>query len=331
MEEKYSSKVVNGLNEPSSPLEKFAKKVFDKLIEDGVPPLPSYYKVYFFNLLEDEPLDFKKQIYEIIALEDSHEVDKDFELEKKLKLSFKYTKELLQHTAIVYKSTSQLREILANQVKEISHIASPKILEKLITQLENKIDLVYKKIEKENKLIKQLYAKNVEIIKEIESNSLFDPKYGVYNKSYFIKLIEKEIKLISKFSHVSSIVVLKLKDNILTPLSEKGKILANRSLAKILLKTSRRTDEIAHLGDGVFAMLLKHTDRIGAGRTVERIADMIGNAAIFLEGEELELSIVGGIAEIKEQKEAEKYLEEALKAMKEAEKEDILYMVYEGE
>ena len=48
MEEKYSSNKILNLNEPSSPLEKFAKKVFDKLIEDGLPPLPSYYKVYFF-------------------------------------------------------------------------------------------------------------------------------------------------------------------------------------------------------------------------------------------------------------------------------------------
>jgi GGDEF domain-containing protein len=331
MDEKYSSEKIADLNIPTSPLEKFAKKVFDKLIEDGVPPLPSYYKVYFFNLLEDEPVDFKKQIYEIISIEESHEVDKDFELEKKLKLSFKYTKELLQHTALIYKNTNQLKEILIKQLQEISHITSPKILEKLINQLESKINLVYKKLEKENKLIKQLYAKNVEIIKEIESNSLFDPKYGVYNKGYFLKLIEKEAQLISKFSHTSSVVVLKLRDNVLSPLSEKGKILANRSLAKILLKTSRRTDEIAHLGNGVFGMLLKHTDRIGAGRTIERIADMIGNAAIFLEGEELELSVVGGITEIKEKKEAEKYLQEAIDAMKKAEEKNILYSVYEGE
>ena len=328
MGEIYSS---SALQEPSSPLEKFAKKVFDKLTHEGVPPLPSYYKAYFFNLLEEEPLDFKKQMYEIISIEESHEIDKDFELEKKLKTSFKYTKELLQHTAVVYKNAAQLREILANQIKEVSHITSPKILEKLIKQFENKIDLIYKRLEKENRIIKELYAKDVEIIKEIESNSLFDSKYGVYNKSYFLKLLEKEIKLISKFSYVSSIVFLKLKEGVLEPLSEKGKIIANRSLSKILLKTSRRTDDIAHLGEGVFGMLLKHTDRIGAGRTVERIADMIGNAAIFLEGEELELSIVGGIAEIKQQKEADKYLKKALEAMKEAEKNDVLYMVYEGE
>jgi len=329
MQEKYSS-MTKSLNEPTSPLERFAKKVFDKLIEDGVPPLPSYYKVYFFNMLDEEPLDFKKQIYEMMSLEESHELDKDFELEKRIKLSFKYTKELLQRVALIYKATNTLKELIASQIKEMNHITSPKVIEKLINQLETKVDQIYAKLEKEHRAIKNLYAKNVELIKEIESNSLFDPKYRVYNKKYFLKLLEKEIKLINKFSHISSIVVIKIKDEIISRLSDKGKILANRSLAKILLKTSRRTDEIAHLGNGIFAMLLKHTDRIGAGRTVERIADMIGNAAIFLEGEEIELEIVAGIAEIKEEKPAQEYINSAMNAMKKAEEDGVLYLI-EGE
>ena len=64
MEEKYSNYTVKDLTEPSSPLEKFAKKVLDKLIEEGIPPIPSNYALYFFNLLEEEPLEFKKQVYE---------------------------------------------------------------------------------------------------------------------------------------------------------------------------------------------------------------------------------------------------------------------------
>jgi diguanylate cyclase (GGDEF)-like protein len=194
-----------------------------------------------------------------------------------------------------------------------------------------KIDQVYKKLEKEQIAIKNLYAKNVELIKEIENNSLFDSKYGVYNKRYFLTILRKEIKAIQNFKHVSSLVSLKIKDEITKNLSEKGKILVNRSLAKILLKTSRRSDVIAHLGDGVFAMLLKHTDRIGAGRTVERISDMVGNAAIFLEGEEVELSIVAGIVEIKEDIKPEECLNLAVETMKKAEESDTLYLVYEGE
>ncbi len=323
MEEKYSS--IKELNEPSTPLEKFAKKVFNKLIEEGVPPLPSYYKVYFFNMLEEEPVDFRKQIYEMISLEESNDLEREFEKEKKLKLSFKYTKDLLQHSALIYKTTNTLKDLLIKQLQEIEHITSPKILQKIIAQFENKLDLINSKLEKENEKIKELFSKTVEIIKDIESHSTFDSRYGLYNKNYFLKLLEKEIKLASKFSHVSSLVVLKLNDKILKNLSQKGQIIANRSLAKILIRTSRRTDEIGYLGDNIFGMLLKHTDKIGAIKTVERISDMLLNATIFMEGEELELSIVAGIVEIKEKKEAEEYVKYAISYMKEAEKEEVLY------
>ncbi|EDM23583.1 diguanylate cyclase [Caminibacter mediatlanticus TB-2] len=324
MEDKYSSKI-SELTEPASPFEKFAKKVFDKLISEGVPPLPSYYRVYFFNMLEEEPAEFRKQIYEIISLEESNDLEKDFEKEKKLKLSFKYTKELLQHSALIYKTSKSLKELLIKQLQEIEHITSPKILQKIIAQFENKLDLISSKLEKENKVVKDLFSKTVEIIKDIESHSTFDSRYGLYNKNYFIKLLEKEINLISKFSHISSLVVVKLNDKILNNLSQKGKIVANRSLAKMLLRTSRRTDEIGYLGDNIFGMLLKHTDKIGAMKTIERISDMLLNATIFMEGEEIELSIVAGIVEIKEKKEAEEYVKYAISYMKEAEKEEVLY------
>ncbi len=331
MEEKYSSITAANLDEATTPIEKYAQKVLRKIIEDGVPPLPNYYRDYFYNMLENEPLEFRKHIYELLSLEESNEFEKDFEYEKKIKLSFKYTKELLQRVAIVYKSSVNIKTVIENYLKELAHISSPKALERVISQLESKIEQLYKRIEKEQNAIKNLYAKNVELIKEIENDSLFDAKYGVYNKRYFLKILEKEIKAISNFNHISSLVTLKIKDEVIKNLSEKGKILVNRSLAKILLKTSRRSDVIAHLGDGVFAMLLKHTDRIGAGRTIERIADMVGNAAIFLEGEEVELSIVGGIVEIKETKPAEEYLQHAYDIMKKAEEEGMLYLIYEGE
>jgi diguanylate cyclase (GGDEF)-like protein len=331
MEEKYSSIKAVDLDAPSSPIEKYAEKVLKKIIEDGVPPLPNYYRDYFYNMLENESPEFRKHIYELLSVEESNEFEKDFEYEKKIKLSFKYLKELLQRVAIVYKTSTSVKTIIEQHLKELGYVASPQALEKIIKQLENKIDYIYKKLEKEQKAIKNLYAKNVELIKEIESNSLFDAKYGVYNKRYFLKILEREITLVDKFGHVSSLVVLKIKNEILNGLSEKGKILVNRSLAKILLKTSRRSDVIAHFGDGIFVMLLKHTDRIGAGKTIERIADMVGNASIFLEGEEIDLSIVAGIVEIKEKKEVNIFVEKAFEMMKKAEEENVLYLVYEGD
>ena len=52
-EDKFSStnNAVADLNQPSSPLEEFAKKVFDKLLAESVPPIPYYYKIYFLKII----------------------------------------------------------------------------------------------------------------------------------------------------------------------------------------------------------------------------------------------------------------------------------------
>ena len=335
--EKYSTGTPMGpspvasLNEASTPLEMFAKKVFDRLIEESVPPIPYYYKVYFFNMLDEEDPTFRKQVYEIISLEETNETEKDIEFEKKLKLSFKYSKELLQRTAVVYKNVQTIKELFAKYKQEAKHSANPKFLEKLLESLEERITRMTMKFDKELNEIKSLYSKNVEILKEIESSSVFDARYGVYNKKFFVREIAKEISLSERFKHNSSVVTLKIKDSVMKSLkSEKSRILLNRSVAKIMLKTSRRTDVVAHLGDGVFAMLLKHTDRIGASKTVERLADIISNSAIFLEGEEINIEIAAGITEILNETDAEVCVAHALEAMEKAESQDMLYQVYEG-
>ena len=328
MAKKYSSYVVKDLTDANSPLEIFAKKVLDKLIEEGIPPIPSNYTLYFFNMLEDEDKEFKKQVYELISLEESDDILKDLELEKKLKLSFKYSKEILQKTALIYKLSSQLKKLLQDSIEQIAHIASPKSVEKYLKNIDSKISKIASNMEGELKEIKELYSKNVEIIKEIESNSVFDMVYGVYNAKYFKKMLEKEIKLISKFSHKSSLIVIKVNDDILKEFKlKKSATIVNRSIAKILLKTSRRTDVIAHLGEGIFAMLLKHTDITGAKRTIERVADIISNSAIFIEGNEVETKIVGAICELKPEIKVDEYFIKCKNALQKAQKENQLYVV----
>jgi len=331
--EKYSSvdTSVRGLKEPSSPLEEFAKKVFDRLVEENVPPIPYYYKLYFLNMLDEEDESFKNQVYEYITLEESNDLEKDLEVEKKLKQSFKYSKELLQHTAVLYKNSNAIKEVVEKYKQETAHIANPKLFERLITGFEEKLKKINAKLDSELNVIKELYSKNVEILKDIESNSIFDARYGVYNKKFFIKELDKEIKLIEKFKHKSSIVTLKVKDSVFNSLkSEKSKVLLNRSVAKIMLKTSRRTDIVSHLVDGVFAMLLKHTDRIGASKTIERLSDIISNSAIFLEGEEININIVAGVVEIVRSEDVEMCLSHALEMMDKAENDNVLYYIYEG-
>ncbi len=327
MQENYS---VQDLNKPTNSIEKFAKNVFDKLIMEGIPPVPSNYGLYFFNMLEDESDELKKQVQDALSMEETHDIEKDLEVEKKLKNSFKYLKEILQKTAVIYKLTNQLKKISDESLNQFQHIVSQKIMEKYLKLFEEKIDSISCKMDKELNSIKEVYAKNIELIKDIESNSVFDMRYGVYNEKYFKKELNTEINLMKKFKYISSLIFIKINDNVIKQFkSPKSIVILNKSIAKILLKTSRRTDIVAHIGNGVFAMLLKHTDRIGAIKTIERFSSIIAYSTVFVEGEEAKIKIVGAICELGNNKEYEDYLHECNSLLFKAQEKNLLYI--EGE
>jgi len=178
--------------------------------------------------------------------------------------------------------------------------------------------------------IKEIYSKNVQTLKEIEKESIFDAVYGLYNNNYFLKELKKEIAQIKKFKHISSLIVVKPTDEILKKIkTEKSKKIISKFIAKILLKTSRRTDVVAHLGNGIFGMLLRHTDRIGAMRTSERLSDIISNSTMFIEDNELEVHIAIGISEILSQKSEIDIVNCAYDKLEEAQKDNVLYKVCE--
>jgi diguanylate cyclase (GGDEF)-like protein len=321
------------LSEATTELELFAKKLLDKMIEENIYPIPYYYSIYFFNMLEDEDAEFKKSVMEIIELESSNGLEEDLKFEQQLKKSFSYSKRIIKDTALLYKLSSLLKEKNNYFLKEAESAATPQVLKTIILNTKNQIEVINKKIEQALKDIKEVYAQNLSTLKEIEKESIFDSLYGIYNKQYFLNELEKEIKQIKSLKHISSFIILKAKDDILNKLkNNKSKILVNKMISKILLKTSRRTDIVAHLGDNKFGMLLKHTDRIGAIRTSERLADMISNSAMFIEGEELEVQIAIGISELTiESENIEKVINCVYDKLEEAQKENALYKICEGE
>ena len=318
------------LHEASTEIEKFAQKVLDKLIEEDVYPIPYYYSIYFFNMLEDEPKEFKKSVMELIELEGTNELEEDLKFEQKLKQSFKFSKEIVQHSALIYKLSNMLREKNKNYLAEVENVSTPQAFKNILLNSKKNVETINKKLEVSLHNIKDLYAKNVTTLKEIEKETIFDSLYGLYNKNYFLRELKKEIAQIKKFKHTSSLIVLKATDSVLSKLkSDKSKVVVNRFIAKILLKTSRRTDIIAHLGDGIFGMLLKHTDRIGAMRTSERLSDMISNSSMFIEGDELEVKIVIGISEIFTEKSEIEIMDCSYSKLEEAQKENQLYKICE--
>lgn len=103
--------------------------------------------------------------------------------------------------------------------------------------------------------------------------------------------------------------------------SEKAKGLMMRTVSRLLLKTSRRSDTVAHYGEGVFAMMLKHTDIESAKRAADRLYELVSTTNFFLGEQEIQLRIAIGIAEINPVLSIENLLACTLDAMEEANNE----------
>ena len=318
------------LNEASTEIELFAKRVFEKLIEENIYPIPYYYSIHFFNMLEDEEKEFKKSVMELIELEGTNELEEDLKFEQKLKQSFKYSKELVQNSASMYKLSNILKEKNAIYLREIENVSTPQVFKNILLTSKKNTEIINKKLALSLQNMKELYSKNVTTLKEIEKETIFDSLYGLYNNNYFVREVKREVAQIKKFKHTSSLIVMKTSTDVMNKIkNDKNKIIVNRFIAKILLKTSRRTDVIAHLGDGIFGMLLKHTDRVGAMKTSERLSDIILNSAMFIEGDELEVKIVIGISEIFPEKSEIDIMDCAYKKLDEAQNEEQLFKICE--
>jgi len=178
--------------------------------------------------------------------------------------------------------------------------------------------------------MKQLYGETAEIVKNVENETIFDNRYGIYNKRYLLTKLTQEIKMVVEFKHKSSFLAIELAQSLKEKMdSEKNLFLVTRTIAKLLMKTSRRSDIVAHFGDGIFMMILKHTDLESAKKAAERLFDLIDSSNFFLGEQEVQLVSAIGVTEVVPNLEAEEILVRALDAMAEAGSDDkIPYIVY---
>ena len=177
--------------------------------------------------------------------------------------------------------------------------------------------------------MKSMYDETAQIIKSVENETIFDNQFGVYNRRYLMNKIETEMDLINKFAHKSSLIFIELATSLKEGVAnEKAVILMTRTVARLLLKTSRRSDIVAHYGNGKFAMILKHTDIDNAKRTSERLCDLVSNSNFFIADKELQLQISIGITDIDPTYTVEETVVSAMDGMEQADsKKNIDYVV----
>jgi len=309
-------------SEPTSDLEIYSKEVLSSLMADNLPPTPNNFAVYFDRLLEDKSENLRKQINSVLELEESNDDENSIMLEQSLKQGFSSVKNILGVTANLYKNMSLMTKILEKRKKELEANTEVQEAAGIAASLESDITKLNSIVKKQSSSMKTMYDETAKIVKNVENETIFDNKFGVYNKRYLLSKIERETELVKEFKHKSSLIMIEL-DRLLKEdvNNEKANMLMTKTIARLLLKTSRRSDTVAHYGDGVFTMLLKHTDIPSAVKASDRLGELVSNSNFFLSDREIQLKISIGITEILEDDSVEEIIVDAMNGIEEAYKD----------
>ncbi len=324
-----SSGHVLDMDSPTSDIEIYSKEVLHSLIADNLPPTPNNFSLYFDRLLEDKSENLRKQIASLLELEESNDAESTIHLEHSLKKGFSSIKNILSTTASLYKNMTLMTKILDKRKKELSDNNDLQSTISVAAALGSDIGKLNTIVKKQSSQMKAMYDETASIVKNVENETIFDNKFGVYNKRYLMSKIEQEIGLIKQFSHKSSLIMIELsRDLKLSIANEKALVLMTRTIARLLLKTSRRSDIVAHYGNGIFSMLLKHTDLESAKKASERLCYLVSNSNFFLADREVQLKISIGITNVDVNYSVEEVVVAAMNGVEKAYKDsDIDYSV----
>ncbi len=319
------------INSSSNEIERFSISVLKKLIEDSLPPTPDNYRIYFEKLLDEKNIEFKKKIQELLEFEENNYSVDRVEIEKDVKEIFADIHSIIKVVNAIYKNIKLIKKISSEVHKELDSNDNPLIIKNSTVTFSHKIDQFLNSIDKQIELLQDKYQKTGETFKNIESSTIFDTRFGVFNKRYFIEQTKLEREKIKKFNHNSTIVTIKIKDAVLNKIPyKKDKIFLLKIITKMLLKTSRKNDIISYFGENCFIMLLRYTDLESTIKACERVYEMLTNANIVLNNIELDIEVSIGIATINKDKEIEESINCALEAMQKCEKDKKIYEVCRG-
>jgi len=185
--------------------------------------------------------------------------------------------------AVSYKSLNYERrldeKIMSLEIfyQSLPKYATERCLENIATVILNFVDRVY-------------------YIQKLEEASFRDPLTKLFNRRYFVMMLQAEIRRIKRYGGDSCIVMIDLDGlkQINDTLGHDKGDLAITTLAKVMMENTRNTDVCARFGGDEFAILLPNTPLEYARSIIQRIIDKLD----ALDMKEFRISISAGITKI---------------------------------
>jgi len=288
------------LNQNYDELERFTYKVLENMKMDNVPTTPEFYKIYFQKtLIEEKDCEFRKYVSKINIREEKEESEKILEYEEKIDSISKLNKNILKNIQSTYKKNSYLLKFIKDSKIQSKSLVTPNAIELFFKKLTSTIEHIHKLLQKDMLTIKELYAKNIVVLKEVESNKIFDTNLQVYKKSYFLSKLKKELEISTKLHFKSYLMLIKLDKktikNLKTPLNIEK---ANKFFSKVLQNKFRKNDIIGYLDNGIFGVIFNNLNPKEVQKVAIKFSDILNHSSMYINDEYLELQAVISIIEI---------------------------------
>lgn len=327
-----TSKVDDDIGVESENIRSFSKNVLDKLAKENIPPTPENFEIYFNQMLDEKPENFKKQMSEFLDFDTMDGNNARIIMENDIKQVFVKIKSMLQAVAVIYKNFSILKNIISKKLSEIETNTNPLAVKNLLLTLDDSIGKLDILLEKHMNILKDGYEEVIKKHRSLEGQSVYDSKFEVFNKNYFTKILETEIGNIKKYKFTSSMVMVKISDKILDKipsLKEKESIV--RNAGKILVQSSRRSDVIAYYEKETFAILLKHTELKSAIQACDRISKLLSSTITFINNMEINILTEISVLSLDVSKTSKENIDISINGIKECIKTNSPYFVIQSD
>jgi len=277
----------------------FAKQVVDRMIKESVPPSPTNFLVYFEKYLDEKSPAQKESIEKVLEFESKDDLNKEYlsRVDSYLKTNFDKTKDLLEDVNALYSKANKIINFI--KVKGLELAKNP--TKSNINAFETKISSAMSSLEKQQDEIKDDYLSIASLMKTFNKESIFDKKYEVYNKKYFFDVLKVELENMQNFSYKNSIISFCITKDILKNVKlQSDRDIITKTIAKMILERSRRSDVLSHYEDGIFLLMLKHTDLSQAKKAVESIKNYVSFSNFIIDGKQIQAKIDINIIEVQD-------------------------------
>lgn len=271
----------------------FSESVLKELSQNNIPSIPTNYSIYFDKLLDERGGEFKEKLGGALASYEAGPVihEGHIYIEKEIKHSFGQIKSMLQAVALIYKNLGLMKGITKKHLQTLQSNTDILATQNVISAFNEDLAKLNSLMDKHIDVIKLNYEEIGKMFKLIEEQAIYDSNYDVYNKKFLLSTLEGEIDSVKRYGYSSSFLIIKPSHKVMAKvknLKDKSAVLKN--IANLLLRTSRRSDTVAHYGDGVFVVVMRHTDKNGATQACNRIEHMLSDIVIENDNEKIKVA-----------------------------------------